>query len=235
MLARQRDDVAEKSYKRLIELDPGHSGYHYGLGLFCKTRGRFREGLVANQKAASLEKEPRDAYEWNCGICATGARAGVVALEIWKRMGQKIEMGRFDLPEGGYPQCKVRLAQRPLAERTADTDDPGLEETIWIERLSPCHGIVRSVLFQDLGVDYGDVVLIDGAPITYHMYGETSIPIFPHLATLVRNNYQFYDFAGTQDTAGKLEACSEDLERDAIVYSHSESFQFLCALARPRS
>jgi tetratricopeptide (TPR) repeat protein len=229
MLARQRDDVAEKSYKRLIELDPACSGYHYGLGLFYKTRGRFLEGLFANEKAASLQNEPKEAYEWNRGICATGAREGVVGLEIWKRMGQKIEMGRFGLPEGGYPQCKVRLAQRPLAERTADTDDPGLEETIWMERLSPCHGIVRSVLYQDLGVDYGDVVLIDGAPITYHTYGETRIPVFPHLATLVRNSYQFFDFAGTQDTAGRLKACSEDLERDTVVYSHTESFQILCA------
>ncbi|CCD98341.1 hypothetical protein BRAS3809_1780022 [Bradyrhizobium sp. STM 3809] len=25
---------------------------------------------------------------------------------------------------------------------------------------------------QKLGVDYGDVVLFDGAPITYHCYGE---------------------------------------------------------------
>jgi hypothetical protein len=93
---------------------------------------------------------------------------------------------------------KVRLAERPLAERSADSDDPGLEETIWIERLSPCHGIIRSVLYQHLGVDFGDVILIDGAPITYHTYGETKVPVFPHLATLVRNQYQFFDFAGTQ-------------------------------------
>ena len=82
-------------------------------------------------------------------------------------------MGRFGLPEGLYPQCKVKLAERPLAERTADVDNPGSEETIWIERLSPCHGIIRSVLYYDLGVDYGDIILIDGAPITYHTYGDT--------------------------------------------------------------
>ncbi|MFX4790264.1 hypothetical protein ABTB87_23585, partial [Acinetobacter baumannii] len=67
-------------------------------------------------------------------------------MDVWKRMGQKIEPGRFGLPEGGYPACKVKLAERPLAERAADSDDPGQEETVWIERLSPCHGIIRSVL-----------------------------------------------------------------------------------------
>ncbi|MFX7640566.1 hypothetical protein ABTJ59_19895, partial [Acinetobacter baumannii] len=85
------------------------------------------------------------------------------------------------MPEGGYPACKVKLAERPLAERAADSDDPGQEETVWIERLSPCHGIIRSVLYGKLGVDYGDVILTDGAPITHHTYGEQQIPVFPHL------------------------------------------------------
>ena len=229
MVARQHDEVAENSYKRLVEIDPRNAAYNYNLGLFYKTRGRFREGMIANQKAASLVDDPVDSYEWNTGICATGAREAYIALEVWKRMGQKIEIGRFDLPEGGYPQCKVRLAQRPLAERTAETDDPGLEETIWIERLSPCHGIVRSVLYQDLGVDYGDVVLFDGAPITYHTYGDQEYPVFPHLATLVREKFRFFNFAGTQDESGRIADASRDLEEDAIVYSHSESFRVLCA------
>lgn len=229
MLARQRDEVAEESYKRLIALDPKNSSYHYNYGLFLKTRGRFQEGMKANQTASSLVEEPVDSYEWNLGICATGAGEGATALDVWKRMGQKIEMGHFGLPEGGYPQCKVRLAERPLAERMADADDPGLEETIWIERLSPCHGIVRSVLYQDLGINYGDVVLIDGAPITYHTYGDDRIPVFPHLATLIRRKYFFFDFAGTQEESGRLADASRDLDEDAIVYSHTENFQVLCA------
>ncbi|HMB48962.1 MAG TPA: prenyltransferase [Afifellaceae bacterium] len=229
MMARQRDRIAETSYRKLVALDPKRSSHHYNLGLFFKTRGRFDEGRQANQAAASLSDETVEAYEWNLGICATGAGRGDVALETWKRMEQKVEMGRFGLPEGGYPQCKVKLAERPLAERGAETDDPGAQETIWIQRLSPCHGIVRSVLFQDLGVDFGDVVLIDGAPITYHTYGDTQVPVFPHLATLLRQGYQFYDFAGTQDENGHLADASNDLERDAIVYSHSENYREICA------
>lgn len=228
MLARQRDEIAEASYRRLIEINPQKSADHYNLGLFFKTRGRFEEGMKSNQTAVGLADEEVDSYEWNLGICATGAGNSAVALDVWKRMGQKIEMGRFGLPEGSYPQCKVNLAERPLAERTADADDPGLEETIWIERLSPCHGIIRSVLYQDLGVDYGDVILIDGAPITYHTYGDTKVSVFPHLATLIRQNYQFYDFAGTQDEPRQLDDTSRDLGEDAVVCSHSENFQQLC-------
>lgn len=229
MMARQGDETAERYYRRLVEIDPKKSAYHYNLGLFYKTRGRFEEGMASNRTAASLVEEEVESYEWNLGICATGCGNGPVALDVWKRMGQKIEMGRFGLPEGGYPECKVKLAQRPLAERGADDDDPGLEETIWIERLSPCHGVVRSVLYQDLGVDYGDVVLIDGAPITYHTYGDQKVPVHPHLATLLRRNYRFYDFAGMQDEARRLADASAALDRDAIIYSHTESFRTLCA------
>jgi len=229
MLARQHDDIAENSYRKLVEINPRTSAHHYNLGLFFKTRGKFEEGMTSNQTAASLADEAIDPYEWNLGICATGARNGAVALEVWKRMGQKIAMGRFGLPEGTYPQCKVKLAERPLAERSADLDDPGLEETIWIERLSPCHGIIRSVLYGELGADYGDVILFDGAPITYHTYGDEKIPVFPHLATLVRQNYQFYDFAGTQDEPRQLSHAEGDLDGDTVIYSHSENFTFLCA------
>jgi hypothetical protein len=229
MLARQLDEIAETSHRKLTEIDPGRGAYHYNLGLFFKTRGRFEEGVHANKVAESLAGEHTDRYAWNLGICATGCRNGAVALEVWKRMGQKIEMGRFGLPEGAYPDCKVKLAERPLAERTASADDPGLEETVWIERLSPGHGIIRSVLYDDLGVDYGDIILMDGAPVTYHTHGDTKVPVFPHLATLVRQDYRFFDFAGTQDEPRKLAGASIDLEDDAVVYSHSENFQVLCA------
>ncbi|MGH1470857.1 MAG: hypothetical protein ACRBCS_06665 [Cellvibrionaceae bacterium] len=229
LMGRQYDDLARKSYARLVELLPNTSWAHYNQGLFFKTRGHFAEGVKANQKAIELTDEPSESYQWNLGICATGSRQGEIALNIWKEIGSKIEMGRYDLPEGNYPSCKVRLAERPLAERDGEHDNPGLEETIWIERLSPCHGIIRSVLYQDLGVDFGDVILFDGAPVTYHKYGDQQIAVFPHLATLRKNNYQFFDFTGTQENKGELGDISKHLDKDAVVYSHTESFSVLCS------
>ena len=229
ILGRQSDKLAEQAYKRLIQLDPQKPYRHYNYGLFLKTRGRFEEGARQNAIADELSSEPDEAIRWNLGICATGAGQGDIALKTWKEMGHNIEMGRFGLPEGGFPQCKIRLAERPLAERTSDNDDPGEEETIWIERLSACHGIVRSVLYNDLGVNYGDVVLFDGAPITSHKYDDQDIFIFPHLATLLRRNYQFFDFAGTQDGPARLLEVNSALAEDAVLYSHSENFTVLCA------
>lgn len=230
MLGRQHDQLALHCYERLAELEPDEASSHYNLGLLHKTRGRFAEGLAANRRAMALlaSDDHREPYDWNLGICATGAGDGQAALEVWKRIGSKIEMGRFGLPDGRYPSTKVKLAERPLAERSADDDSPGLEETVWVERLSPCHGIIRSVLYQELGIDFGDVVLFDGAPITYHRYGDETVPVFPHLATLQRSGYQIYDFLGTQDQPLRLSGLSDQLADDAVVYSHTESFELLC-------
>jgi len=229
LVGRQYDDLAKKSYARLVELLPRTHWAHYNQGLFFKTRGLFAEGVKANQKAIEMAAEPSDSHQWSLGICATGAGSGEIALNIWKEIGNKLEMGRFNLPEGGYPSCKVRLAERPLSERNEAQDDPGLEETIWIERLSPCHGIIRSVLYQDLGVDYGDAILFDGAPVTHHKYGDQQIPVFPQLATIQHNKYQFFDFAGTQENKGELGDISDLLEKDAVIYSHTENYSVLCS------
>jgi hypothetical protein len=146
-------------------------------------------------------------------------------------MRQKVDLGRFGLPEGRYPSCKVRVAQRPLAERDLgqEPDDPGSEETIWIERLSPCHGVIRSALFSDaMRIDYGDVILFDGAPITHHKYEGEDIPVFPHLATLRRSGHRIFPFHGTQPHQGLIAAMSEGLPADAVLYVHTEQFTSLC-------
>jgi tetratricopeptide (TPR) repeat protein len=229
VLGRSWDQVAERSERRLVELRATWQNL-YGLGLFYKTRGRFEDGRDANQRAFDSGGAEDESVRWNLGICATGAGDAETALKIWKSMGNKIELGRFGLPEGGYHDVKVRLAQRPLAERnpTLEPDDPGLEETVWAERLSPCHGIVRSALYEELGVDYGDVVLFDGAPITYHEYDGERVAVFPHLSTLQRPGYRIWRFAGTQRQAEQIGDLSKQLPDDALLYVHTEQFHVLC-------
>jgi hypothetical protein len=223
LLGRAWDDVAEAAFLRCIELSPGNWECQYDLGLFYKTRGRFREGQAANQRAFDGGGGEDESVRWNLGICATGAGDAETALRVWKLLGQTIQLGRFGLPEGSYDLVKVRLAQRPLAERSADEDDPGAEETIWIERLSPCHGVVRSALHDDdIGIDFGDVVLFDGAAFTRHEVNGKQVPVFPHLATLVRSRYRIYPFVGTQQQQHQLSKLSTQLPEDTVIYSHSE-------------
>ena len=230
VLGRSWDQVAERSERKLVELRGGDWRDLYGLGLFYKIRGRFDEGRDANQRAFDSGGADDESVRWNLGICATGARDTETALKVWKSMGHEIEKGRFGLPEGSYHSVKVRLAERPLAERNPGLgpDDPGLEESIWVERLSPCHGVVRSALFQELGVDFGDVVLFDGAPITYHEYGGGRVAVFPHLATLVRPGNRIWRFGGTQSQAEQIADLSKLLPDDVVLYVHTEQYQVLC-------
>jgi len=232
LLGRTWDETAESAAQRVVQLTPDRWQAHYDLGLFYKTRGRFAEGLAANQRAIELGAGEDESALWNFGICATGVGDGDAALRVWKKLGQHIKLGRFGLPEGSYPATKVRLAQRPLAERDPahEPDDPGREETIWVERLSPCHGIVRSALYYDeVGVDFGDVVLFDGAAITHHKYGDRDVLVFPQLTTLRRGRYGIFRFAGTQSHERQVASLSEKLPEDSVLYVHTEQMSVLCA------
>jgi hypothetical protein len=226
---RQHDELAERCLTRLVELEPQESYRHYNLGLFYKTRRRFAEGVAANAKAIELEAgEPNEASLWNLGICATGAGQGETARDAWRRLGMHMDLGPSGLPERKFESCKIRVAEFPLADRSADNDDPGTEETIWVKRLSPCHGVIRSVLYARIGVDYGDTILFDGAPITYHHYDDWKVPVFPHMTTLRRGNFQFFDFAGSQEEAKALGQTSERLPEDCVIYPHTENVSTLC-------
>jgi hypothetical protein len=88
--------------------------------------------------------------------------------------------------------------------------------------------VIRSALVQALGVDYGDVVLFDGAPVTHHKVDDVDVPVFPHLATLVRARYHAFPFAGTQKRRGQVASLSERLPADAVLYVHSEQLVWLC-------
>ncbi|MBK9031291.1 MAG: prenyltransferase [Myxococcales bacterium] len=231
-LGRAGDVTAERAHRAIATRAPDLASIHYNHGLFFKTRGRWAEGQAANQRALDLREDDDEATWWNLGLCATGAGDGATALAAWSHLGQKVALGRFDLPEGSYRMAKVRLAQRPLAERGPDADDPGRGENGWVERLSGGHGILRVAVFaDDLGLEYGDVVMFDGAPVGYH--GDE--PLFPHLATLRRQRYQVWRFAGTQATPRQLRDLSADLPEDTIVYPHTEQVRILCgACARGR-
>jgi len=226
---RSWDDACEAAHHRLIELCPDEWANHYNLGLFFKNRGRWAEGVAANERAVELGGEDEDGVLWNLAICATGAGDGEKARATWARHGLELSIGAAGLPEGRFRAVQVRVAERPLAERGPGEDSPGREETIWIDRLSPCHGRVVSALFEDLGVDHGDLVLHDGAPILIRDWGERGdVPVFPHLATLARSSNTILRFAATQPEAGAVAAISDELGEGTFLYVHTEAMRTLC-------
>lgn len=221
------DDAAERAYQVILAADPNNPHSHYNWGLFLKIRGRFAESYDANRRAWELQ-EGDDSTLWNWGIAATAVGDGETAIGLWRRIGCNLELNAQGLPEGVWPHVQVRLAERPLAERTAHEDEPGLEETIWVERLSPCHGRIASALYQDLGVDFGDIVLFDGAPILHRDWGDRSVPVFPHLATLRRGEWRVFEFAARQAEEGQVARLASALPAGATLYVHTEQVRILC-------
>ena len=225
---RRFDAVCEAAHRALLAARPNRWQEHYNFGLFLKNRGRFAEGLEANQAAAERGGADEDSVIWNLGICATGAGDGAAALEQWGRIGSEVALGPDGLPEGRFGHVQVRLAERPVAERSPEQDDPGAEETVWVERKSPCHGQIINALYQDLGVDYGDLVLFDGAAIVSRRWGEREVPVFPHLASLRPGGWSIFWFAATQAELGQVDALGPRLGAGVELYVHTENFRVLC-------
>lgn len=227
---RAADALCERIHRQLLALEPDHPAELYDFGLFMKTRGRFAEGVELNQRALAAGNAS-EAVHWNLGICATGAGMGSVAQNVWRTLKMDLALGDAGLPHGEFGMVKVRLAERPLAARDATTDDPGLEETVWVERLSPCHGRVRNATFHPVGVDFGDLVLFDGAPIGEQTVGERRVHVFPHLATLkeARRGWDIFPFVGVQPERELLSRLGFDLPGDAAIETHTESLELLCA------
>ena len=63
----------------------------------------------------------------------------------------------------------------------------------------------------------------------YHRYDDRKVPVFPHLATLSRGGYRFYDFAATQQESETVERVNDTLDKLAVIYSHTENFYRLCS------
>lgn len=217
---RRYDPLAEHAHRLLMRLQKplGWQTLH-DLGLFLKTRGRYAEATEILLYATEIGGTSRALF-WNLGICATGCRRGDLALETWqdrlKLSG--LRLGQFGLPESREPAVQVRIAEHPLATRPEGHDQPGREEIVWVERLSPCHGIVRNALVQPIGTDFGDVVLFDGAPLTTRVFGEQEVPVYAHLCTLLEGQARRFELRGAQRVAGQIAALSGALPGKAVLY-----------------
>jgi hypothetical protein len=192
---------------------------HFNEGLAAKEARRFRDGQRAGEAALTVGGASEPSVLWNLGICATGAGDGAAALEAWRRLGFDLTLGRRGLPEGSFPPVEVCVVG------DGEGGDRYDSEVVWIERLSPCHGILRGAVFQQLGVDYGDLVLFDGAPVEA---GERAGPVLPVLATLEPGGYLGYRFAGVQENDGEIVSLSSELAVDGAFCLHTKEHFRLC-------
>ena len=59
-------------------------------------------------------------------------------------------------------------------------------------------------------------------------WGDRSVPVFPHLATLRRGEWRVFGFAARQAEEGQVERLTSELPGSATLYAHTEQVRILC-------
>ncbi len=236
MMGPEHDEDALNAYKVALAIDGTRGAWWFHLGLFYKWRGRFKEGLDANQKAFARLGAQRPVL-WNLAICATALGEGKLALEAWDKLGIRGELSSAGMPYvPNMPPMQVRVAT--LGEDTGQGDPLPQQavtfEVLWVQPLSPCHGVLQSPTARRASVDYGDVVLWDGAPVRMNRVqtadGETrDVPVFPLLWILRPGDERRLRLIGMQKQRGMVQALAGKLSElvapgvELVVYDERTS------------
>ena len=228
-----RDAEAQEAFTHAIEIDPERGEWWYDAGLLDKWRGRFHEGYAANEQAR-MRMGPQRPVLWNLAICATALGKVEEAVEIWEEIGVPARFDRSrDMPYvAGLPPLLLRVLSRtsptdgtsPLPDKTVGF------ELVWTAPLSPCHGVVQSPTFRDAPIDYGDLVLWDGAPVAAHQVSaEDTVPVFPLLEVIRPGDERRWAFVALEREPGALEGLEQALPEGTRVFVQQERVGHHCA------
>jgi hypothetical protein len=228
-----KDAEAQGAFTRAIELDPERGEWWYDAGLLDKWRGRFDEGYAANEQARMRLGEQRPVL-WNLAICATALGKAEEAVAIWEQLGVPARIDRSrgmpfvaDLP----PMLLRVLSRTPATDATSQLPDNTVGfELVWIAPLSPCHGVVQSPTFRDAPIDYGDLVLWDGAPVAAHQASAgQAVPVFPLLEILRPGDERRLRFVALEREPGAVRGLQEGLPDGVRLFTQEERVEHHCA------
>lgn len=228
-----KDAEAQEAFTRAIELDPERGEWWYDAGLLDKWRGRFDEGYAANEQARMRLGDQRPVL-WNLAICATALGKAEEAVDTWEQLGvsARIDRSRGMPFVAGLPPMLLRVLSRtPATDATSQLPDKAVGfELVWIAPLSPCHGVVQSPTFRDAPIDYGDLVLWDGAPVAAHQTSSgDAVPVFPLLEILRPGDERRWPFVALEREPGAVRALEEALPDGVHVFIQQERVEHHCA------
>jgi hypothetical protein len=228
-----RDAEAQEAFTRAIELDAERGEWWYDAGLLDKWRGRFEDGFAANEQARMRLGAERPVL-WNLAICATALGKAEEAVQAWEALGvpARLDQSRQMPYVAGLPPLLLRVLSRtPDTDATSQLPSKAVAfELVWVAPLSPCHGVVQSPTFRDAPIDYGDLVLWDGAPVAAHeVFGQGTVPVFPLLEILRRGEERRWPFVALEREAGALDGLEKDLPEGTRIFVQHERIAHHCA------
>lgn len=224
------DSQAQQAFERALELDGQRGWWWFDLGLLHKHRGRWQPALDCNLRARARLGSER-AVLWNLAICATAQGDGDLAAGTWRQLGIPADVdGRSGMPVvEGIPEADVRVPTFGGPEAGGVSPDQASFEVVRVSPLSPCHGVVVTPTLRQAPVDYGDLILWDGAPVSVQARGNDKRPIFALLARLRPGDEYRFPFVATQGRAGALDRLAAELPDEAQLYVGDARIQWACA------
>lgn len=223
------DKESHAAFYKALEIAPDRGDLWHDLGLLHKWRGRWENAYAAFLKARARLGETRPVL-FNLAIAATGIGDGDVAAGTLKQLGMPVELG----PDGklpfvpGLPPAQVRVLSRGSGYVTASAfpNEATAFEVLWVQPLSPFHGVVASPCFRDAPIDYGDVIMFDPAPVSQSRDADGNlVPCFPILEVLRRGDEHRMRFIAYVEREDAFEAFSRGLPEGFTLFRQSERIE----------
>lgn len=167
-------DEAAPLIERAAAALPGDLAAQFNLGLVCKGRRAWDRAAAAFELVLKHRDEP--AARWNLGIASVARRDFATARACWTALGIALPPGDGDYIGASGDPVAVRVA----VDRAAHPDAPVEHEVLWADRLGPARAVLRGMARFSTH-DYGDTVIIDGAPVGEAHHEGRPVPIVPLL------------------------------------------------------
>lgn len=245
-ILRLRPDDPEglAALERAVKLDP-EGPWLADLVLVHKRARRFRAALVVARNAVQRHG-PRKPLLVELAVVALGAGEPAEATEALRKLGLSVEAGEDALPfVPDLAPVAVRVPSRApdhgvLRMQKSDLalgahGVEGAFETVWVQPLSPMHGVVRSASFREAVTDFGDVILFDVAPLAMlpvpsedGTRGEVRAPLLSFLQVLRPGDERRLRFLSLEQAPGQVRGIFAALPEGAQVFVHSESVEKVC-------
>ncbi|AKF06835.1 hypothetical protein [Sandaracinus amylolyticus] len=226
-----RDADAAAAFERAIARHGARGEWLVDLGLCHKWAGRFRAALLAFRKAREKLGDRRPVLFHLAGA-AIGAGEGEEAAAALRALGHAAEAAPERLPfVPDLAPAQLRVPTRGPGHGLAAfvPDAAASFERVWVQPLSPLHGVVRSPTFREAIADWGDVVLWDAAPTGTIPHEGRAVPVFPMLAVLKPGDERRFRFLALEQTEEQVRALGEQLPEGVVLYVHGQRVEQVCA------
>ncbi|MBX3270020.1 MAG: hypothetical protein KF729_07145 [Sandaracinaceae bacterium] len=203
----------------------------FDLGLVHKRARDWPAALDANRRARALAGDAHRGVLFNLALAATAVGEGALARDAWRAVGIDADAREGALPfVEGLPPAEVRLPTRgddAAVEATLPAESAGFE-IVWVQPLSPCHGVVRSPTHREAVADFGDVILFDPAPVAVVARDGEPTPRFAFLGRLRAGDERRFRFLALEQEAGQVRRLADALPDGVILYPHAERVEMVC-------